>query len=109
MKYYIRETSARIIVNRFGKLDYVTKIEYFKTNDNNVLESYNKYKRYKFIEVPLSSFADAHRRKLLIHQPRDVIFTDYYNDYYKICDEGLVEFDPRNYYKEGDKPLEKIR
>lgn len=51
MKYYSREVTHREVINHFGKIGTPLYVEYFKTNSEKVLNSYNKGKRIKFQET----------------------------------------------------------
>lgn len=51
MKYYSREVTQREAINRFGKLGFVLYVEFFKTNNDEVVEKFNKGKRIRFSET----------------------------------------------------------
>lgn len=51
MKYYSREVTQREAINRFGKLGFVLYVKFFKTNNDEVVEKFNKGKRIRFSET----------------------------------------------------------
>ena len=51
MKYYSREVTHREAINKFGKLGTPLYVEFFKTNNEKVVDNFNKGKRIKFAET----------------------------------------------------------
>lgn len=51
MKYYAREVTRREKTNSFGRLGYVQYAEFFKTNNDKIVEKFNKGKKIRFAET----------------------------------------------------------
>ena len=89
MKYYYRHVSARTAVNRFGKLDFVTRTEYFKTNSAVALAKANKGLRIKFEEIDTTSRGGKELVSFLRKSEKDFIYFDDMNCYYGIDRRGF--------------------
>ena len=65
MKYYSRKVTRREKVNSFGRLGYVSYVEFFKTNNDKIVEKFNKGKKIRFAEIFLFFHATKIRHLLL--------------------------------------------
>lgn len=89
MKYYNRQIVARSVVNRFGKLDFVERTEYFKTNDEEALAKANKGLRCKFEEIDASTRGGKELISFLRKGKKDFVYYDDDNSYYGIHRRGF--------------------
>ena len=80
MKYLIRTTSARVAVTHYGKKDYVTRIEFLKTDDERIIKKANAGKSYKFQEIN-----KGYERTYYLFLRKAEKNTIYYNEYNEFC------------------------
>lgn len=71
MKYYAREVTRREKVNSFGRLGYVLYVEFFKTNNDKIVEKFNKGKKIRFAETD-----DRNIVKILRSGEKDTIYEE---------------------------------
>ena len=71
MKYYSREVTRREKVNSVGRLGYVLYVEFFKTNNDRIVEKFNKGKKIRFTET-----ADENIIKQLRKGEKDKIYEE---------------------------------
>lgn len=71
MKYYSREVTRREKTNSFGRLGYVLYVEFFETNNDKIVEKFNKGKKIRFTETE-----DRNIVKILRSGEKDTIYEE---------------------------------
>ena len=71
MKYYSREVTRREKTNSFGRLGYVLYVEFFKTNNDKIVEKFNNGKKIRCAETE-----DSNIVKILRSGEKDTIYEE---------------------------------